>query len=121
MSRILTALFGALALTLALAGCAGGTAEPVTVSADTIIIDVRTPEEHAQGHLEGAQLLDLSGGQLAATLPSLDPDAEYLVYCRSGNRSAQAVQMMKDAGFTDVTDLGSMERAADATGISITS
>lgn len=89
------------------------------MSADAIIIDVRTPEEYAVGHLEGAQLLDLNGGQFAAEYMNLDPEAEYYVYCRSGNRSGQAVAMMTDAGFTNVTNLGSLEQAAESTGLVI--
>ena len=91
----------------------------VVVTAETVIVDVRTPDEYADGHLEGAELLDLTGGDFAAALPSLDPNAEYVVYCRSGNRSGQAVAMMEDAGFTNVTNLGSLSEAAAATGITV--
>jgi len=100
---------------------ASGCSEPsdLTVGEDSVLIDVRTPQEYAMGHLEGAQLLDLNSGEFEATLPQLSPDAEYLVYCRSGNRSAQAMKMMEDAGFTDVTNLGSVEEAAEATEIPI--
>ena len=50
----------------------------------------------------------------------LDPgDAEYLVYCRSGNRAGQTTDLMEEAGFSDVTNLGSLEEASEATGISI--
>lgn len=93
--------------------------DPVEVSADTIILDVRSPEEYALGHLDGAQLLDLNSGQFQAVLPDLDPEAEYIVYCRSGNRSGQAAAMMADAGFENVTDLGTMQNASNATGIEI--
>ena len=98
---------------------AGKPAEPVTLGADTVIIDVRTASEYADGHLDGATLLDVSNGDLAAALPSLDDTAEYVVYCRSGNRSAQAAQLMRDAGFANVTDLGSLDAASGATGIDI--
>lgn len=119
MFRTIFAAFGALMLILTLAACTTTAAEPVTVSEQAIIVDVRTPEEYAAGHLEGAQLLDLNGGQLAETLPTLDPAAEYFVYCRSGSRSGQATAMMKDAGFENVTDLGSLTRAAEATRLPI--
>ncbi len=84
-----------------------------------IILDVRTPEEYADGHLDGAQLLDFSGGSLEAALPGLDPNAHYEVYCHSGNRSGRAVALMEQAGFTNVTDLGAMESAAKTTGLEI--
>ena len=61
------------------------------------------------------QNLDVTSGELSAALATLEQDAEYLVYCRSGNRSAQAVRLMQDAGFTDVTDLGSLDQAAQST------
>lgn len=105
-------LFGAIT-----AACSN--AEAVDVSSDTIIIDVRSAEEYAAGHLEGARLLDLNSGEFAASLPDLDPTASYVVYCRSGNRSGQATSMMIDAGFTDVTDLGSMQNASGSTGIPV--
>ena len=123
MIRSILAAVGALTLALSLAACStpsSGSAEPsVVVTEETVIVDVRTPAEFAEGHLEGAELLDLTGGDFAAALPSLDPDAEYVVYCRSGNRSGQAGAMMEDAGFTDVTNLGSLGEAADATGLAI--
>lgn len=120
MPRPAPTLIGSLTLALALTGCATAT-DDVVISDDTIVLDVRTPQEYAEGHLEGAQLLDLTGGQLAAALPDLDADAEYVVYCRSGNRSAQAATMLEEAGFENVTDLGSIEDAADATDLPVVS
>src|SRR5690606_24207673 len=98
---------------------AAGGANPVEVGDATILLDVRTAAEHSAGHLDGAKLLDFNGGDLAAAIPSLDPDAEYLVYCRSGNRSGQAIALMEQAGFTNLTNLGSLEQAAQATGLPI--
>ena len=86
-----------------------------------IVIDVRTAEEFAQGHVQGARNLDLNCGDFAAALAGLDPGVTYLLYCRSGNRSGTAAQMMRQAGFTDVTNLGSVQEAADALGTVITS
>jgi phage shock protein E len=117
--RAAAALLGAVTLAVSLSACSSAASEPVTVGPDTVVLDVRTPEEFASGHLEGAELLDLSGGEFAAALPSLDPQAEYVVYCRSGNRSGQAVALMEEAGFESVTDLGSMEAASAATSIPI--
>ncbi len=121
MARITKLVIGvaiAMAATLFVTGCSSST-DTVTISGSTVIIDVRSPEEFAQGHLEGAELIDFNAGDLEAALTELDPDAEYVVYCRSGNRSSQAVAMMEDAGFTNVTDLGSLESAAKATGVEI--
>ncbi len=104
------------AAALALAGCAS--TEPIELGADTVVVDVRTPAEYAAGHLDGAVNLDLTSGQLAAEIPTLDAEGDYVVYCQSGNRSAQATALMEDAGL-DVTDAGSMQQAADATGLPI--
>lgn len=124
MRRSLTTSILSAALLLSLAACSatpstvgGGNVE---VGDETILIDVRTAEEYATGHLEGARLLDFTGGDLADAIPSLDPEAEYLVYCRSGNRAGQAIALMEQAGFTNLTNLGSVENAAQLTGLPIT-
>lgn len=109
----------ALALTLTAAGCATTAPTTVELTDDGVVIDVRTAEEYASGHLDSAVLLDVSNGDLTAALSELDPDVPYFVHCRTGSRSAQAVAMMRDAGFTDVTDLGSLEQASEATGLPI--
>jgi rhodanese-related sulfurtransferase len=110
-----------LGLALGLTACtsAGSSAASVEVGENTVILDVRTPEEYASGHLDGAQLLDFNGGEVAAAIPTLDPEAEYVVYCRSGNRSGQAIALMEQAGFTDLTNLGSLEQAAQTTGLPV--
>ena len=102
------------------AAAAGEAASTEPAAADVIIIDVRTPEEYAQGHLEGAINLDVEGGEFEAGLADLDPTAAYSVYCRSGRRSAMAADVMAENGFTEVTDLGSLESAAAATGLPVT-
>lgn len=121
MLRTISALLGAPLLMLAMTGCTDVAATDVTLTKETIILDVRTPGEYAGGHLEGAKLLDFNSGELAASLPELSFDAEYVVYCRSGNRSGQALKLMEEAGFTSVTDLGSLEQAAEATTLPIVS
>jgi len=70
-----------------------------------ITLDVRTPGEYAEGHLEGAQLIDFQSGNFENEISSLDKNATYAVYCRSGNRSGQAVKVMHDAGFHNVYNL----------------
>lgn len=104
---------------IALTSCAASPASQADLDPDAVIIDVRTPSEHATGHLDGALLLDVSGGDVHAALPDLDPEAAYLVYCRSGNRAGAAIDLMKQAGFTDLRNLGSLEDAASATGLPI--
>ena len=122
MPKFISVVLGAVASLLALSLLAGCSSTPsdVDVSTDAVIIDVRTPSEFAAGHLPDAQLIDFNAGELEAAIAELDPEGEYFVYCRSGNRSGQAVAIMEDAGFTNVTDLGSIENAAKATGLEIT-
>ena len=117
MRRLFRFSIAVVALVLGLTGCAEEAAPEF--GEDAVILDVRTPEEYAAGHLEGAVLLDFNGGQFAAELPNLDPDAEYVVYCRSGNRAGQAVALMEKAGIGAATTAGSLEQAAKATGLAV--
>jgi Rhodanese-related sulfurtransferase len=103
--------------TLSLAGCAS--AEPVEITADTVIIDVRTPGEFASGHLEGAVNIDIQSPDFAAQVMELDKDGEYFIYCRSGNRSGQAISQMDKMGFTDMTNGGGVQQASDISGIEV--
>jgi rhodanese-related sulfurtransferase len=70
-----------------------------------VVLDVRTPEEFAEGHLEGAVLVDFYAADFAEQLAALDTDVPYLVYCRSGNRSGQALGVMEQLGFTSAVDV----------------
>jgi phage shock protein E len=107
----LIALIGSILL---LAGCSS-TSSAIDLSvtefsskvaeAGVITLDVRTPGEYAEGHLEGAQLIDFQSGNFENEISSLDRNATYAVYCRSGNRSGQAVKVMHDAGFHNVYNL----------------
>jgi phage shock protein E len=71
----------------------------------TIVLDVRTPAEYASGHLPAAQNIDIEGSDFVTGIASLDKNAAYAVYCRSGNRSGAALEQMTAAGFTHVYDL----------------
>jgi rhodanese-related sulfurtransferase len=104
-------------LLVSLLGCSSGTTEGVgvrTVSAteavkvldSRVVIDVRGPDEVAEGAIVGATVLDFNAGEFQAKIGGYDRNAAYLVYCRSGNRSGQAVAIMKGLGFTDVIDAG---------------
>lgn len=108
-----------LALVLALAACgkakSGGAAAPVINAAEAkalideggiTLVDVRRQDEYDAEHIEGAILvtLDTIGKTQPEALPDLD--AEILVYCRTGVRSAQAAQALVDIGYTNVKDMG---------------
>jgi phage shock protein E len=107
-------LFAALAAVgLFLTGCSSAAAvklgiEDFSVKASEpgiVLLDVRTPAEFAQGHLQGAINIDFQSGYFAEEIAKLDKDATYAVYCRSGNRSGQAVKVMSDLGFTNLYDM----------------
>lgn len=89
------------------------------VAAGAVLIDVRTPAEFAEGHLDGAVNIDVQSPTFDAQLAQLDPSASYLVYCRSGNRSGQAIARMQAAGFTDLANLGSVAEASSASGVAV--
>lgn len=80
-----------------------------------VVLDVRTPQEYAEGHLDVARNLSLADG-FSAAVSALPRNGRYVVYCRSGNRSAQAAAIMKDLGFTDVADAGGLGSLAAAGG-----
>lgn len=70
-----------------------------------ILIDVRTPKEYSEGHIEGSTMIDYKNSSFDAEISKLDKDQTYLIYCRSGNRSGKAVHKMIGLGFTDVTNM----------------
>lgn len=73
-------------------------------NADHVLIDVRTPQEFASGHIPGA--VNISVDQLAQRLSEIPQDKPIVLYCRSGNRSNQAAQILERAGYTQIYDLG---------------
>ena len=70
-----------------------------------ILLDVRTPEEYAEGHIPDAELLDFKAPDFADKVEGLPKDVTYLVYCRSGARSAKAAAVLREKGFTDVLEI----------------
>ena len=76
-----------------------------TPPADLVVLDVRTPEEFAEGHLDGAVMVDFYAPTSPTRSHSWDANVPYLLYCRSGNRSGQTLSLMQQMGFTDVTEV----------------
>lgn len=118
MARRLVPLLVLASLALVLAACGGGSkaaepesavAPPASPAGDATIVDVRTPEEFAAGHVAGAVNVDVQADDFDARIAELPTDGAYVVYCRSGNRSAQAVERMRDLGFADLTDGGGLD------------
>ncbi|HAE41626.1 MAG TPA: rhodanese-like domain-containing protein [Clostridiales bacterium] len=76
---------------------------------NVIIVDVRTPEEYAQGHIPDAILMPVA--QIRSLAPELLPDLDQtiLVYCRSGNRSETGAKTLIDMGYSKVFDFGGIQ------------
>ena len=79
-----------------------------------IILDVRTPQEYASGHIAGARLLDFTAPDFAVQAAKLPKDASYLVYCRSGKRSAEATAALRAKGYAHVKDMGGIKAWQEA-------
>ena len=115
-----------LVVAAALVGC-GGTSSPdvaptvgvrtvspdaakaLIAAGDVTVIDVRTPEEFAAGHVAGATNINVESADFGDRIEALDASDAYVVYCRSGRRSAFAADLMKQARFTDVADAGGLD------------
>ena len=102
-------------ITFLLVGCSSGVSF-VSINGDdalklaeneTTIIDVRSLEEYESGHIKGAINIPVDTiklEKLEQVIPSKDNNI--IVYCRSGNRSRQAAQILIDLGYTNIYDLG---------------
>jgi len=78
----------------------------LTHNADRLVIlDVRTEQEYSYGHLSGSINLDFRSPSFSRELAELDRSAAYLLYCRTGIRSAQAATLMISLGFVEIYDL----------------
>lgn len=78
-----------------------------TLNADkkALLLDVRRPEEYAEGHLPGATLLDVTDNEaFVSGIKKLDKEKTIYIYCRSGRRSRTAAKILTDEGF-NVVDL----------------
>ncbi len=79
------------------------------LDAGALLIDVRTPQEYQQVRLDEAALIDVSAADFDARISELDRNAAYVIYCRTGNRSAVAADRMAKLGFTEVYDMGGID------------
>jgi rhodanese-related sulfurtransferase len=95
-------------------------AEPMNASDYAAVIDVRTIEEWNSGYLEGAVRIGIADADFRAQLSSLDTSADYYIYCRSGNRAGQAIDIMRDMGFSgELVNGGSVANAANQLSLSV--
>ena len=70
-----------------------------------VVLDIRTPEEFNEARLADAIMVDYYAPDFADQLDRLDKDVPYVLYCRTGNRSSDAVKTMKSLGFTEVYEI----------------
>ena len=81
-------------------------AKALTKQPEAVILDVRTEEEFESGYIPNAKNIDLRMGPgFIDEINTLEKNISYYVYCRSGARSAQAVQLMRDLGFNESYNL----------------
>jgi rhodanese-related sulfurtransferase len=107
MKKIFTAFMFILLIT----GCSSGSNTDVSVdeakelidNGEVQVLDVRTPDEFAAGHIPGAKLIPLQ--VIESMLSELDKDQKYLVVCRSGNRSTQASGTFVENGFKNIYNM----------------
>lgn len=69
------------------------------------LVDVRTPEEYGAGTIDGAVNMDFYGADFQSQLATLDKEKPVMIFCKSGGRSGQTLEMMKGMGFTTVLEL----------------
>ncbi|MDX5340683.1 MAG: rhodanese-like domain-containing protein [Cyclobacteriaceae bacterium] len=82
-----------------------GVFHDLSLQKDTLILDVRTAGEFAGGKIRGARNIDIMSPAFVQQVKNLPKDKTYLVYCRSGNRSGQACEVMADMGFEKLKNL----------------
>jgi rhodanese-related sulfurtransferase len=122
MKKILAVL--SILIILGLAACGGGADEqttteidrdslPASVDVDTVrtlqdnpdvfMLDVREPDEYAAGHIPGIVLIPM--GEVAERLSEIPEDKTVIVTCRSGNRSGQIADLLREMGYADVHNM----------------
>lgn len=110
MKKRMAALF--MMLLLALSACMPGgsyvdvdatEAQKMITDENIQVIDVRTPEEYAEGHIPDAKLVPLQ--ELESRLNELDKDEKYVIVCRSGNRSTEASGILAENGFKNIYNM----------------
>ena len=140
MGEVIRSLLAVLALIAALMGCSSdsGSDSASQGSADSsagvvpaeeahdlvengaVLIDVRSADEYAAGHIEGAQSVPLESGDFDAGVEALDPDAVHVVYGDTDGSAEIALERMTELGITNVVDAGGLDDLADVVGPVVT-
>ena len=108
MKALLSILSGI--ILFAISGCCS-TESKISMEPDAVLLDVRTPEEHKNGYLEGAVLLPLAELESKITKKIPAKNTPIYIYCRSGRRAGTAVEKLKAMGYTDLHNLGGLKDA----------
>lgn len=74
-------------------------------AANQTIIDIRTPQEYRQGHIDGAVNINYYDSNFMEQIAKYDKNQPIFIYCRSGNRTSPASRKMADFGFKEIYDL----------------
>ena len=89
------------------------------VQDEIVLIDVRTPQEYQQGHIENSMNINIAGDSFKEEVQKLDRSQPIYVYCKVGGRSAKAASMLKEMGFEEVYDLEGGIRNWESSGMEI--
>ena len=84
-----------------------------------VVLDVRTPEEFATGHIAGAKNVDFMAADFAVRVAALDKGRTYLVHCAAGGRSSKALDLMKGENFAALYHLNDGFKAWEKAGKSV--
>ncbi len=111
MKKVLVLII--LFVTVVLSSCSNGQgrlapkdfAEKIKTTSDAVVIDVRTPGEFSEGHIENAINIDWNEESAESQLKALDPSKSYFIYCLGGGRSASAAHFLRENGFSNVYEL----------------
>ena len=79
--------------------------EALSTNPDIQLIDVRTPKEYEEGHIENATLIDYYSVDFNTKIQELDIEKPVYLYCKSGNRSGKSSKILSDLGFREIVDL----------------
>ena len=118
--------------TLLLAACSSSSSAIQTVDPQAFlttaaqpgvtVVDVRTPDEYAAGHLEGAVNMNVEGPDFSTQIATLSKSGTVAVYCHSGRRSAIAADQLASSGFTSIVNLkGGIADLQAASGVIVAS
>lgn len=91
--------------------------QKLTTKTNAILLDVRTREEHANGHLKNCTLMDITDANFSANVAKLDKSKPVFVYCAAGGRSGKALKIMQEMGFKEVYNMVGGFTAWQASGL----